>query len=302
MKKLILSKICFFIFVTSMFAQNLKSASSNSPAVVSDEVFKTIIQFYDYDKEIDLQPKIVATKEFSYGNREKIIFTGVNNSRVPSYLITPKDTTKIHPVVLIADGVYGSKERWFDDKSWPKGGLVTKALLDDGFAVMILDAVNHGERSAENDFAGPPLQHLIASRNMIMQTAIEYRRAIDYLETRSDIDVNRIGVMGLSLGGLITHQLASVDTRIKTAAAGVTPYITEPKLQAVSSITFASHISCDSYLVFVGNKDTYYTLDQAQSLYNRIPISKKEFIVYDSGHEPPIEYVKKVSDWFTKYL
>ncbi len=241
---------------------------TNSLTVVSDEVFKSIIQFYEYDKEIPLDAKIVANQEFPYGNREKIVFTGINNSRVPSYFISPKDSTKTHPVILIVDGVYGSKERWFDDNSWPKGGLVTKALVNKGFVVMILDAVSHGERSAENDFAGPPLEHLIASRNMIMQTAMEYRRAIDYLTTRNDVDVNRIGMMGLSLGGLITFQLSSIDNRIKTAIAGVTPYIVEPKLQPVSSITFAGHITCDSYLVFVGNKDTYYTIDQARELFS----------------------------------
>ena len=40
---------------------------------------------------------------------------------------------------------------------------------------------------------------------------------MDYLQTRSDVDPNRIGMMGLSKGGIETIMAASVDTRIKVA-------------------------------------------------------------------------------------
>ena len=60
---------------------------------------------------------------------------------------------------------------------------------------------------------------------MIMQTAIEYRRAIDHLSTRSDIDTTQIEMMGLSMGGLITFELTSIDQRIKMAVAGTNSLI-----------------------------------------------------------------------------
>jgi len=140
--------------------------------------------------------------------------------------------------VVIADGIYGSKERWCEDNSWPKGGLVTKSLLNAGFAVMILDAAYHSERTSEYDYVSPPpLTFPNEFRHMVIQTATEYCRAIDYLSTRSEIDTPRIGMMGLSMGALITFQLSSCDPRIKTTIAGVSPLLRLPKLQAVKVCT-----------------------------------------------------------------
>ena len=300
--KSLLSLGYYFIFLVSTFAQNTEVDTPSNLPVVSDEVYRSIVQFYNYDADIPLDAKIVGKQELPDGNREKIIFTGVSNSRVPSYLVLPNNGASSHPVVIIADGIFGSKERWFDDMSWPKGGQVTKALLSNGFAVMILDAVYHGERSAENDYAGPSFQYPIVFRNMIMQTTIEYRRALDYLSTRKEIDTARMGMLGLSMGGLITFQMTSVDSRIKTAIAGLTPQLRNPKSQPVESSTFAGHVQCSSFLMFMANKDSWYTMKEARELFDLIPIQKKEFVEYDTGHEPPVEYVEKVTDWFVKNL
>jgi len=264
---------------------------------VSNEVFQTIVQFYGYDKNIPLDAKVVAKQELPTGNREKIVFTKINQSRVPSYLVIPKDGAVTHPVVLIVDGIYGSKERWFEDASWPKGGLVTTPLLKSDFAIMILDAVYHGERSADNDYAPVPAPWELpnTARQMIMQTAIEYRRAMDYLSTRSDINTTRIGMLGLSMGALITFSLTSFDSRIKSAIAGLAP------VQFGSSV-FAPHIGYNSFLMFMGNKDGYYTMKEARELYDLISVPKKEFVEYNAGHEPPVEYVGKVTDWFIENL
>ncbi|WP_170309883.1 alpha/beta hydrolase [Seonamhaeicola maritimus] len=299
---LLLSFSCHFIFLASTFGQNTNVDTNGNLPVVSDEIYRSIVQFYDYDSDIPLDAGIVGSQKLPYGTREKIIFTGVNYSRVPSYLVIPKNGASSHPVVLIVDGIFGSKERWFDDMSWPKGGQVTKALLSNGFAVMILDAVYHGERSAENDYEGPSLKYPIAARNMIMQTTCEYRRAIDYLSTRKEIDSTRIGMLGLSMGGLITFQMTSVDSRIKTAIAGVTPQLRNPKYQPIESATFASRVQCNSFLMFMGNKDSWYTMKEAYQLFELIPIQKKEFVEYDTGHKPPVEYIEKVTDWFVKNL
>jgi hypothetical protein len=54
--------------------------------------------------------------------------------------------------------------------------------------------------------------------------------------------------------------------------------------------------------MFMGTKDTYYTMKQAREIYDRIASLKKEFISYEVGHEPPVEYVLMVKDWFRKQL
>lgn len=283
----------------------VKKGDPNTPLPsVSNEVYQTIAQFYEYDRNIPLNARIISTDEFQGSIREKIVFTGVNNSKVPAYLIIPKNETETHPIVFLVDGIYGSKERWLDDNSWPKGGLVTKALLRSGFAIMALDAVFHGERSYENNYFPPPwpYQYPHKARHMIISTATEYRRAMDYLSTREDVDTNRIGMLGLSMGGLITFELTSLDPRIKSAIAGLTPIWKEPEFQPVMPYTFASRLQCNSFLMFVGNKDRVYTMKDAHQLYDLIPITQKDFIEYETGHQPPFEYAEEITDWFVKFL
>jgi len=304
-------QFCFFLTLlyclvppALTFAQAKKADTQTPIPGVSNEVFLSIAQFYEYDRNMPLDARIVSKHDYAGASHEKIVFTGVNYSKVPSFLIIPKDGKDKHPVVFIVDGYSGTKERWLQDDSWPQGGLVIKALLKSGFAVMICDAVYHGERNYETGFAGLPwfTEFPYTSGQMIIQTAMDYRRAMDYLATRADIDNTRIGMMGLSMGGMITFQLASIDSRIKTGVAGLTAIFKEDVFQSSAPFTFASHVKSNSFLMFMGNKDPFYTMKEARQLYDMIPIQKKEFVEYPTGHELTIEYVRLVNDWFLKNL
>jgi dienelactone hydrolase len=48
-------------------------------------------------------------------------------------------------------------------------------------------------------------------------TVYDLWKLVDYLTTRTDVDTSRIGMMGISMGGIETWMAASVDTRIKVA-------------------------------------------------------------------------------------
>jgi dienelactone hydrolase len=304
MKTNSLSIVYCWTAITPTIAQVKNSDAKTAIPLVSQEVYQTIIQFYEYDHNIPIDARIVSKEECQGANKDKIVFTGVNNSQVPALLLIPKDGAETHPVVLVVDGMDGNKERWVQDDSWPLGGLVTKSLIKSGFAVMICDAAYHGERTSDNGFAPPPwpYQYPYLGRQMMIQTAIEYRRAMDYLSTRTDIDNSRIGMLGLSMGGMIIFALTSFDSRIKSALAGLTPILKEYEFQSFAPSTFASRINTKSFLMFMGNKDDFYTMKDAHQLYDMIPITDKEFVEYNTGHDVTTEYVTLVTDWFDKNL
>jgi hypothetical protein len=113
----------------------------------SPEVFLAIRQFYEYNRQSPLHAQILGRQDFPGYTREKLVFTGVQRSRVPGYLAIPKTGSAPFPVVILIDGLYGSKTRWFEPDSWPRGSLVTDALVESGIAVLALDARYHGERA-----------------------------------------------------------------------------------------------------------------------------------------------------------
>jgi len=53
------------------------------------------------------------------------------------------------------------------------------------------------------------------------QTVLDNRQVLDYLVTRPEVDPNRLGALGLSLGGIKAGLVAAADPRIKCAVLGL---------------------------------------------------------------------------------
>ncbi|MCP4726889.1 MAG: alpha/beta fold hydrolase, partial [bacterium] len=191
---------------------------------MSDEAFQVLREFYEYDREIPLDARIVMSQELKSCIREKIVFTSIRNERVPGYLAIPKTGEKPYPVVIACHGGYGSKDNFWDAINRHN---FLEPMLSAGYAVLILDAVYHGDRISGNDYddlhkiLNEGLKYTFS--DLIIHTAIDHRRAIDYLSTRSDIDIERIGVFGHSMGGIMTFLLTAMDDRIKVAVPCVGP-------------------------------------------------------------------------------
>src|SRR6185295_11591916 len=113
------------------------------------------------------------------------------------YLEYPASGQRPLPCVLLLHGWSGSKDHFWRDGGYINGGNVRRALLEAGYAVMALDAQCHGDRISQNDFA--PVNHYedpalpkparkgyFTQQEIYMQTTRDYRRAIDYLESRSE--------------------------------------------------------------------------------------------------------------------
>jgi dienelactone hydrolase len=184
-------------------------------------------------------------------------------------------------------------------------GQLTRQLLASGFAVLSLDAQYHGERVANNDFESPTglldKGWFVSVRDMMIQTTIEYRRAIDYLESRSEIDTSKIGIVGYSMGGIMIFHLSAVDPRVKVSVAAVTPIITVPYL-ATSVYNFAPYIN-KPFLMLMGTKDIRnYTQTSAQWLSELIPGKTRNLIFFDSEHMLPVEWTNRATEWMEKYL
>jgi hypothetical protein len=73
------------------------------------------------------------------------------------------------------------------------------------------------------------LDDLQEINDTLQQAAIDARQAIDWIETRPELDVSRIGVFGISMGGIRAAFLAPLDSRIRAATIGLAggdlPYI-----------------------------------------------------------------------------
>ncbi|WP_159473577.1 S9 family peptidase [Dyadobacter sp. 3J3] len=149
-------------------------------------------------------------------------FYSEKTEKVP-FLINKPVSSKLKklPVIIILHGTGGSK----DDKDI-KDLLYHFSKL--GFMAMAIDARFHGERAGINNKNNQRYTDAIMAAwenndpkkqtyPFFYDTVYDLWKLTDYLITRSDVDSTRIGMTGISMGGIQTWMAASVDKRIKVA-------------------------------------------------------------------------------------
>ena len=277
---------------------------------IGQEAYEAVAKFYDYDRSIPLQARIVDKDERDTTTREKVIFRGIRGFMVPAYLEIPRSNTTPSPVILLLHGWSGSKDSWWKDGGYISGGNMRRALLDQGFAVLALDAQAHGERIAENDYAmvndyrangEATHRNYFTLEDIVTQTTVDYRRALDYLETRDDIDVGRVGLVGYSMGGVQAFLLTAVDSRIKAAVSCVPPSMAGNST-SISPKDYARGIGERPFLMLMGREDSMCRVEHAEQLLAFIPGNRKQLIFFDAGHKLPTDYVPAAEAWLGRHI
>ena len=294
----------FAIAAPSSPAQTIPGGDSRA---ADAESFPFLRDFFEYDTGVPLEVHVVARVEEPTYVREKVVFRGPRDRRVPCDLAIPQGGAAPHACVLLIHGIGGSRADWWNEDSFHSGATVTKALLSAGIAVMTIDAVYHGERSAGNDYESPEVflfqdAWFYRARDMIVDSVVEHRRAMDYLASRPGIDSTRIGAIGYSMGGMMVVQLAAVDPRIRAAVVCVPPLLKDEH-SALTIRNFAPHVRDIPLLMLIGSDDTRnYTVEDARALFDLVGSSDKEFVVFESEHRLPGEWTERASRWMTDNL
>jgi dienelactone hydrolase len=251
---------------------------------------------YDANKPLNVKTEPME----AVGARKwHLTFTGPNGEKVPGVFLRPK-AEGVYPCVLLLHGLTSKKEDMLL--------MFGRALVENGVAVLALDAPHHGERkiAGENQATFPVIGEAVHEGNR------EYRRALDYLATRKDVDTKRIGLIGYSMGSIMGAILGGVEKRIGCFAFCVGGDMMVPMLamaRAENRERLAS--SCPSLyvgqigprpiLMLNGKKDQIITAVATQRLYDAAKAPKK-IEWYDSGHLLPREAIEKAVVWITGKL
>lgn len=148
---------------------------------------------------------------------EKWVWTSEQGSKVPSVLYRPAQPVGRMPAMVITCGHGGSKSHW-------QYTYVPQLYARLGVATLVLDPIGEEERHVDGKLGtrahDPEDVHKRADeagRLIMGKLVFDTMRGIDFLESRDDIDPNRIGVAGNSLGGAKAGWVTVLDTRIKLA-------------------------------------------------------------------------------------
>lgn len=174
----------------------------------------------------DLQAVVTGTVDGDDFLVEKLQFQSLPGLYVTANLYRPKGLTQPAPAILYVCGhsqvksnsvSYGNKTAYQHHGIW---------LARNGYVCLTLDTLQLGE--IEGDHHGTyRLGQWWWNRRGYTPAGVEAWnsiRALDYLETRPEVDRSRLGMTGRSGGGSYTWTTAALDERVKAAApvAGIT--------------------------------------------------------------------------------
>lgn len=278
---------------------------------ITEEAFKARLPFFDYDKSIPLEGRVVQEWKQDGGLRQKIVLRGAQGFLVPGYVEFPRTNQKPYRLVLLLHGWSGGKEDWYKDDNYINGGLMRKALLDAGYATLALDAATHGERSNEIDYQhvnafddpkAPARRSYFTYAEISIQTVKDYRRALDFMFARGEVATNRVGLIGYSMGGMDSFFLLSVEPRIKVAVACVPPLLSIGYGPA-SPIDYSWGIGKTPFLMLMGRQDGMGVAEKVEASYHKyIEGPNTKLIWYDKGHRLTEIYIPDALAWVKKYL
>jgi serine/threonine protein kinase/predicted esterase len=275
--------------------------SKQSP--VTDEVFRIYRDQFSYDKS-DLNARIEWRDETSSEwIQERVSFDAAyDNERVFAYLFLPKNGFPPFQTVIYfptgwATGVRSSKDIDKSDEFMPFILKNRRALL---FPIY-KGAYERGNDATLNAM----IQGSRQMTELVVKIGKDLRRSVDYLETRSDIDVGKLAYVGHSWGAALGPIMTAVEDRFKASVLRSGGFYVPPLRPEIDQLNYVSRVKIPT-LMLNGRYDFYFNFETCgRTMFDLLgtPREQKELKVYDTDHTTPdSEFIKETLRWLDKYL
>jgi formylglycine-generating enzyme required for sulfatase activity/dienelactone hydrolase len=275
-----------------------RDLTKNKP--VSDQVFQAYRSLYSYDKT----PLNASVENLNSGEEdwriEKITYSApYGNELEIAYLFLPTKAKPPFETVLFFPGSNALTLRKFS--LFPVVSL--DVILRSGRAVLYPVYKSTFERGdgMEDDVPNESSSY----RDHVIMWTKDASRALDYLESRSDLDHDRIAYYGYSWGAVMGAIIPAIDPRIKAvvlASGGVDFHRSLPE---VDTINFLPRVK-QPVLMLNGRYDFFFPLESTQNPFYDLLGSRKDqkkHIVYEASHAiPRNELIKETLNWLDEYL
>jgi cephalosporin-C deacetylase-like acetyl esterase/predicted Ser/Thr protein kinase len=264
---------------------------------VPDAVFQMYERMYAYDRT-PLDAKIESEDDSSpYWRQQRITFNAAyGNERVIAYLFLPKSVSA--PFQTVVYFPHSGAQSFHAIE--PSQFASIDFLMKSGRALMFPIYKDTYER-----LGNPPNSGTVAERDETIQQADDLRRSVDYLETRSDIDRNRLAYFSVSWGSELGPIMTALEKRFKVAifaAGGCDPATVLPEADPMN---FAPRVKIPVLLIN-GRYDFVFPMETCQEpLFRALgaPAADKKHVLYDTGHAPPLlPMMKDTLNWLDDYL
>jgi len=276
------------------FRPNERDFSNAEP--VSDEVFSVIKDLYRYEKE-DLNPVIDSRVETEDWIKETVLVdVPYEDTPLELAVFLPTNAQAPFQSVLYYPGLgalYESSSAGMKmENSWIdfflKGG---RALI----WPVYYGTYGRGDIEVEN---------WQTYRQVHSYRMIDARIACDYIETRNDMDAEKIAFAGVSWGGFVAPYVLAIEERIKLGILILFGVQSSDEYPWRDQINYLPRVKIPM-LLLAGRYDPDYSMKQQQAFYDFLgtPENEKEWKIYESTHYiPRDDLINESLNWLDKYF
>ncbi len=269
---------------------------------VADNVFQIYQGLYSYDKT-PLNAKVEGVDD---GNgdwrREKVTFDAAyGNERVIAYVFVPKHGRPPFQTVVYFPGSNVIYERSSENLDWHWSRL--DFIIKSGRVVIYPIYKSTYERGDQlkSDYQAATAFY----REHVIDWSKDLGRTLDYIQTRPDLDHERIAYFGLSWGAALGPIMTATNARIRVnlfLGGGLEQQKTLPECDPLN---FAPRVKQPTLMVN-GRYDYFFPTATSQDpLFRNLGAAStdKKHVIFEAGHVPPNDLVmKEVLAWLDKYL
>ncbi len=179
-----------------------------------------------FPRRVPLEAEVAECVELEGYTRETVYFQSREGLSVFAYFILPHGFRVPGPAVVCLPGHGQGVDAIVGIAEEPYQANFALQCVEHGFAALAVEQLGFGHRRDERARKEGPghtsCQPAAGAALLLGETMIGWRvwdamRAMDYLQTRSEVDPRRIGMMGISGGGTTTFFTAALDRRVKAA-------------------------------------------------------------------------------------
>jgi len=178
-----------------------------------------------YDNKLPLNAEVVKSEVYDGIRIENVLFQSRKNVFVTATFYVPENATGKLPGILMQCGHSNEGRLFFGYRR------VCTTIAKSGFCVLAIDPLGQGERKSYPELpelvASPTKEHQYCGNQCLLAGSVltkyfiaDAMRGVDYLQSRVEVDADKIGATGSSGGGTMTAVMGVVDDRIKAAAPG----------------------------------------------------------------------------------
>jgi uncharacterized protein len=260
---------------------------------------------------------IDAPENYGYTNYENVSFPAGDdpNLIIRAWYIPPRPE-KDGATIIYVHGVHAQR-------SW----LLSQArfMIDEGYGALLIDLRNCGESDGDTSYLSEKEWH-------------DVEGAVNYLKTRPEVNLDKLGIMGRSVGGAVVIRSQAELQRFKFVIAESTfsnmpelekyaiphfmklptfPFLpmtvffirreTGIDINKIDSVAQLQRFQNTPILFIHGSNDDWIPIAEAEELYAKAKEPKQLYVVEGAYHFPIVDYdpegVKKVLlDFVHKYM